>query len=83
MLPTLHSGDRVIINRLSYIIQQPKVKDIIVVKSPIDGRVIIKRIAEIKNGNIFVLGDNSRKSTDSRKFGMLERSAIIGKVIYP
>jgi nickel-type superoxide dismutase maturation protease len=43
----------------------------------------IKRISEIKDGQLFVLGDLPDASTDSRQFGWIDQSAVIAKVIYP
>ena len=82
MRPTLLPGQKVLINRLVYVFIKPKAGDIIVVKSPEDGRMVIKRIDKIEDGKYFVVGDNLKKSTDSRAFGGVEKKAIIGKVIY-
>ncbi|HUQ84699.1 MAG TPA: nickel-type superoxide dismutase maturation protease [Candidatus Limnocylindrales bacterium] len=83
MSPTLKPGQNVLVSRMSYLIAKPKIGDIIAVKDPGDGKTIIKRISEVKNNKYFVLGDNKEHSTDSRKFGMLDRQNIIGKVIFP
>ena len=48
---------------------------------PRDDKVLIKRITKIEDKSYFVQGDNKNASTDSRVFGMIRRSAIIGKVI--
>lgn len=48
--------------------------------------VLVKRIANIvcKNGEkcYFVLGDNTNNSTDSRHFGLVPDSLVIGKATY-
>ena len=43
---------------------------------------IIKRVKKIINGKFFVIGDNARsfESSDSRSFGLLSESKIIGKL---
>lgn len=82
MLPTLKPGDHVLVNRMSYIFKLPRKDDIVAVKDPRDGKILIKRITKIKGSKYFVTGDNKEESTDSRKFGMLDMSDIIGKVIY-
>ncbi len=46
-----------------------------------EGREKIKRIAEVDGQHVYVLGDNPARSTDSREFGWLPRSQVIGKVI--
>jgi hypothetical protein len=43
----------------------------------------IKRIKDIKDGRVFVVGDNEGHSTDSRAFGWLYASAVIGRVVWP
>ncbi len=55
--------------------------DVVVVQQ--NGIEKIKRILHIKNGKIFLIGDNPQKSTDSRHFGWLPKSAVIGKVVWP
>jgi phage repressor protein C with HTH and peptisase S24 domain len=45
------------------------------------GREKIKRIARMEKGRFFVVGDNPPGSTDSRDFGWIDRSQIVGKVI--
>ena len=82
MRPTLLPGQKVLVNRLNYIFLKPKIGDIVVVKSPEDGRMVIKRIDKVEDGKYFVVGDNLKKSTDSRVFGAVSKSAIIGKVIH-
>lgn len=82
MLPTLQAGESIIVNRVSYWFHQPKKGDIIALRDPRDGKVLIKRITKIDGAGYFVHGDNKTASTDSRVFGMIERSDIIGKVIF-
>lgn len=49
-----------------------------------DGKEKIKRVHEIdKSGKIYLLGDHSSASTDSRHFGKLERHSVIAKVVWP
>jgi len=43
----------------------------------------IKRVTEIVDGRLFVAGDNSQESTDSRSFGWLEPDTFIAKVFWP
>jgi len=42
----------------------------------------IKRIARIEHDKVFLLGDNSAVSTDSRDFGALPMSSVKAKVLY-
>lgn len=77
MLPTLVPGQDVLVwcwfN--SY-----KVGDIVVVK--VGGKELVKRIQKVRDREYYVVGDNVKASTDSRNFGWINRSQIIGKVIW-
>lgn len=79
MAPTFKENDIVLVNRLSYFLNRPKIGDLIVLKQR---QYIIKRIKRIKNDKYFVVGDNRKESTDSRKFGWVSKKEIVGKVIY-
>ena len=81
MTPTLAAGDTVLVNRLAYRFKKLQKGDIVALLDPRDGKVLIKRITQVKGKQYFVEGDNKNASTDSRVFGMIKRSDIIGKVI--
>jgi len=81
MLPTLPAGQSVMVNRMSYVFNQPQIGDIVALHDPRDGKVLIKRITKVEDKSYFVQGDNKSHSTDSRVFGMIGRKDIIGKVI--
>lgn len=76
MLPTLKPGQDV----LAWCwFNKYRVGDIVVIRK--NSKEIVKRIQKIDGPSIFVIGDNLRKSTDSRHFGLVDRKQIIGKVI--
>ncbi len=81
MSPTLEHNEVFLVNKLAFLFRDPQVTDIVAVKDPRDQKILIKRITKIISGRYFVMGDNKLHSTDSRKFGMLEKSAIVGKVM--
>jgi signal peptidase I len=55
MLGTLHSGDRVIVNKLSYVVHDPRHGDIVVlkdIKSALEERDLIKRVIALPGETI-------------------------------
>ena len=79
MEPTLREGDTVLVSRI--IIQKLKVGDIIVFNHPTPPYIFCKRIMKITETSVWVEGDNKKESVDSRKFGIVERKNIIGKML--
>jgi len=81
MTPAVGSGERVLVNRLAYWLREPKRGDLVVVRDPRDtARLLLKRIDREADGGWLVLGDNPAASTDSRTFGPVDKSLIVGKV---
>lgn len=80
MLPTLKPNQEVLTFNWIYIFSKPKIGDIVVIK--IDGKEMVKHIQTIYDRTYFVTGDNSKESTDSRNFGAVDKSQLVGKVIY-
>lgn len=52
-----------------------------IVVAEVGGRLVIKRVASIDDGQVWLLGDNPRKSTDSRTFGAISVSAVRAVII--
>jgi type IV secretory pathway protease TraF len=84
MVPTLLSGDRVLVWRGVGPLKPPiRVGDLVAVVDPRDsGKVMVKRVAGVVGTEVSVLGDNEASSTDSRHFGPVSAAAIRGRVIY-
>lgn len=80
MEPTIKAGETILVNRIQYLFSSPQKDDIIALRDPRDGKILIKRITKKTRTEYFVQGDNKNSSTDSRVFGMIEKSAIVGKV---
>ena len=82
MEPHIKNGDLLhfkSVNKIDEIAE----KDIVLCNHPyIKNLQIIKRVKKIVNGRFFVIGDNVRsfESSDSRSFGLLPLSKIIGKL---
>ena len=80
MSPTFREGDKVFYKK--YLINKSnlKVGQIVIFKHPIQERIQIKRIKQIKENCIEVSGDNSKDSTDSKSFGFVQNEKIVGIV---
>ncbi|MDR2509344.1 MAG: S26 family signal peptidase [Spirochaetaceae bacterium] len=91
MLPAIHNGSILIVNKLAfgfrppfcgaYVLRWniPKTGDVIVFLTPFDD-LAVKRCAYItEDGRFFALGDNEPASFDSRSYGPVPVDNIIGK----
>ena len=78
MFPTLRSGQLVI--ACGWV--PNRVGDVVIIHH--DSLDKVKRIERLRaDGRVFVVGDNSAHSTDSRMFGWLASEQIVGRVIWP
>ena len=82
------TDDRVV--SLEYVLISPRRGDLVAFHAPIraraacglpPGAVLIKRIARIVHGRYFLTGDNKEASCDSRAWGTVPRSSLIGRVV--
>jgi len=74
MSPALNAGDIVIaLNR------KPQVGRVVIARQ--NNREVIKRIKKLSHGKAYLVGDNSYESQDSRHFGPVPISAILGTVM--
>ncbi len=78
MEPTFVAGDRLLVARTS----PPKAGDLVALRDPRDrSRLIVKRVAAVRRGEVIVRGDNADASVDSRVFGPVPNGEILGKVV--
>jgi nickel-type superoxide dismutase maturation protease len=79
MVPVLAPGDRILVLRTDQI----AVGDIIACTDPdASESILVKRVAGVDRNSVRVEGDNFGASRDSRHFGPVPRSAIIGRVLF-
>ncbi len=77
MKPTLRDGQIV----FAHHVRSFRPGQVVVVQ--VGTREVIKRISRIENGRVFLQGDNSDQSTDSRDYGSVVDTNIAGTVIWP
>ena len=81
MLPTLKPGQDILCFNWAYFFSKPKKGDVVVFRK--NGKDMIKRIQKLLDREVFVQGDNGKESTDSRNFGPVDKSQLVGKIIWP
>jgi nickel-type superoxide dismutase maturation protease len=80
MSPTLEPGDWLLADPDAYAQTAPVVGDLVLVADPREpSRLLIKRVSEIHDSELFVSGDAPDQSTDSRAFGSVDVGAIEGR----
>jgi nickel-type superoxide dismutase maturation protease len=79
MMPALAEGDRLVVFRLG----RPRVGDVVAVRDPAEPtRLLVKRVAAVVQAGVEVLGDNRAASRDSRSFGVVAPSGVVGTAVY-
>jgi signal peptidase I len=79
MMPSLEPGDRLLVLKL----RAPRAGDIVALHDPeLPGRLLVKRVAAVAPAGVEVLGDNAGASRDSRSFGVVPPSALLGRAVY-
>ena len=80
MEPALKNNDVILISSILYLFKYPQINDIVAFR--FNNKILIKRISKNIENKYFLEGDNSSDSYDSRKFGLIFRKDILGKVIF-
>lgn len=78
MLPVLPPGTLVFGLRRY---RQLKLGQVVIIEH--DGKEKIKRISQLKNNLVYLLGDHENGSTDSRNFGWLSAESVVAIVLFP
>ncbi len=90
MLPFLQPGDEVLYQPQAYRKSQPDLGAVVIVQHPHrPALVMIKRVAAmdsdasggLQSHRYWLLGDNWAESSDSRSFGWVEQSQLLGTVV--
>ena len=81
MQPTLEPGDRVLVRSLG---GNPPLRlgSVVVTWHPQRSKLrLIKRLHRLDPKGLWLLGDNSTESTDSRQLGPVAKNLLIGEVV--
>ena len=86
MAPALQPGDRLLVVRRPFGPPAwPAVGDVVAVADPREpGRLLVKRVAEVdvSAGTVDLRGDAAHASTDSRTFGPVPRTSLLGRAVH-
>ncbi len=86
MAPALLPGDRLVVLALPWPRQPwPPPGAVVAVRDPRrPDRILVKRVADLhqQEGTLEVVGDALEASTDSRSFGSVPRSSLVGRAVY-
>jgi len=81
MEPTFRDGDWLLVRRLR---RPPRPGEVVVAADPREPeRLLVKRVRSVAPDGVTIQGDHAdpAESTDSRQFGPIPRSAIVGRPV--
>jgi nickel-type superoxide dismutase maturation protease len=81
MEPTFRDGDWLLVRRLR---RPPRAGELVVAEDPREPeRLLVKRVRSVAAEGVTIQGDHAdpAESTDSRQFGPIPRSAVIGRPV--
>ena len=80
MEPALREGDWLLVLPPR---RQPRIGEVVVVRDPREPtRLLLKRVAAVRDGEITVMGDRRDHSTDSRYFGDVPLTDVVGRAAF-
>lgn len=80
MEPTFQEGDWLLVRQVR---RRPRVGELVVAADPREpARLLVKRVAAVTADAVTVVGDRPDASTDSRDFGAIPASAILGRPVF-
>ena len=81
MRPTLLPNDHLLVDGYAYVMDSPRVGDIVVAKRSVaEPLVLTKRVAGCEGDHVWLASDNPTAGTDSRHFGPVSLELILGRV---
>ena len=82
MTPALDDSDWILVDRGAYRHALPRPGHVVLARDPRDpSRQVVKRVLDVDlHDGVWIEGDNREQSSDSRHYGAVPRSLILGRV---